>query len=161
MKKVILNTTALFIIAASSVSIYSCSKKATPEPVPAPSLYKRLGEISAITAVVDKFLTNVVADAAINKRFGTANAKALRLHLIDQICEASGGPCKYKGLSMKAAHTSATNPGADIIMITDAEFTALVGDLVSALDFYKVPTTEKNELLAVLGPMKADIVGNP
>ena len=43
--------------------------------------------------------------------------------------------------------------------ITTAEFNALVGDLVAALDFYSVPEKEKNELLAVLGPMQADIVG--
>jgi len=31
--------------------------------------------------------------------------------------------------------------------------------LVAALDFYQVPTQEKNDLLAILGPMKPDIVG--
>jgi hemoglobin len=43
--------------------------------------------------------------------------------------------------------------------ITTAEFNALVGDLVAALDFYQVPAMEKNDLLAVLGPMQTDIVG--
>ena len=38
-------------------------------------------------------------------------------------------------------------------------FNALVGDLVAALDFYNVPEQEKNDLLAILGPMKPDIVG--
>ncbi len=42
--------------------------------------------------------------------------------------------------------------------ITEAEFNALVGDLVKALDDNGVPTAEKNELLGVLGPMKTDIV---
>jgi hemoglobin len=162
MRKTILATTTAFLMLSATVSIISCKKETvTPPPVVTKSLYERLGGINAITAVIDKFLTNVVADNAINARFGTANATALRLHLIDQVCEAAGGPCKYKGKNMKDAHTSATNPGANISMITEAEFNALVGDLVSALDFYQVPTTEKNELLAVLGPMKTDIVGNP
>jgi hemoglobin len=42
--------------------------------------------------------------------------------------------------------------------VTDAAFGALVEDLVAALDHHKVGKTEKDELLAVLGPMKSDIV---
>ena len=41
--------------------------------------------------------------------------------------------------------------------ITGAEFDALVGDLVGALDKFKVPAKEKSELLGALGPMKTDI----
>jgi hemoglobin len=43
--------------------------------------------------------------------------------------------------------------------ITDADFNALVEDLVKALDKFNVGATEKNELLGALGPMKGDIVG--
>jgi hemoglobin len=43
--------------------------------------------------------------------------------------------------------------------ITQEEFNALVGDLVAALDQFSVPEQEKNELLAILGPMQSDIVG--
>ena len=35
---------------------------------------------------------------------------------------------------------------------------ALVEDLVKTLDKFGVPAKEKNELLAILGPMKSDIV---
>jgi len=42
--------------------------------------------------------------------------------------------------------------------LTNADFDALVEDLVKALDTAGVPQTEKDELLAVLGPMRADIV---
>jgi plastocyanin len=42
--------------------------------------------------------------------------------------------------------------------ITDAEFGALVEDLTGALDQFKVPAAEQGELLAVLGPMKPDVV---
>ena len=43
--------------------------------------------------------------------------------------------------------------------ITDAQFNALVEDLVKTLDKFKVPEKEKGELLGVLGPMKPQIVG--
>jgi hemoglobin len=70
--------------------------------------------------------------------------------LVDQICQASGGPCKYTGRDMKSAHAG--------MGVTDAAFGALVEDLVAALDKFKVGEKEKNELLSVLGPMKSDIV---
>ncbi len=131
-------------------------KKSSPEPEPPANLYERLGGISAISAVVDQFISNVVANNAINARFAATvanphRAQLLRNNLIDQICEATGGPCKYKGLDMKTAHKG--------MKITDAEFNALVADLVAALDKFNVPKKEKDELLGLLAPMRSDIVG--
>mgnify|MGYP001166119082 CR=1 FL=1 len=45
--------------------------------------------------------------------------------------------------------------------VSSADFDALVGDLVASLNKFKVPESEKNELLGVLGPMKSDIVEKP
>ncbi len=115
-----------------------------------PSLYERLGGKSAIQAVVDDFVANVAADPRINAPFANANIPRLKEKLAEQICAGTGGPCIYTGLDMKTAHAGRH--------ITDAQFGALVADLVKTLDKFKVPTKEKNELLAILGPMKADIV---
>ena len=115
------------------------------------SLYDRLGGKSAITAVVDDFVGNVAADSRINLRFQGANIPRLKAMLVDQICEATGGPCKYTGKSMADTHRG--------MGIGDAEFGALVEDLVKTLDKFKVPTAEKNELLSTLGGMKGQIVG--
>lgn len=120
-------------------------------PMAQASLYDRLGGKPAITAVVDDFIGNVAADTRINQRFAGANIPRLKGRLVDQICEASGGPCKYTGQTMRDAHTG--------MKITDAEFTALVEDLVKSLDTFKVPAKEKGELLGALGSMKPDIVG--
>jgi hemoglobin len=114
-------------------------------------LYDRLGGKPAITAVVDDFVGNVAADTRINRRFAGTNIPRLKAMLVDQICEASGGPCKYTGRSMQAAHAG--------MKITDAEFGALVEDLVKSLDKFRVPAEEKKELLSALGGMKGEIVG--
>ena len=119
------------------------------------SLYKRLGGKKAIKAVVDDFVNNVAGDTRINKFFADTASNPKRLaafkgKLVDQICQASGGPCKYKGKDMKTAHKG--------MGVGDADFNALVEDLVKSLDKFKVGETEKNELLGALGPMKADIV---
>ena len=114
------------------------------------TLYERLGGRPAITAVVDDFIGNVAGDTRINQRFATADIPRLKTMLVNQICEASGGPGKYTGASMKDAHKG--------MKITDAEFNALVEDLVKSLDKFKVPAQEKGELLTALGSMKGDIV---
>ncbi|MCS6912282.1 MAG: group 1 truncated hemoglobin [Myxococcales bacterium] len=113
-------------------------------------LYDRLGGKAAIEAVVQKMLDHVKADNRINAKFANADMVGLKSKLVDQICEATGGPCKYTGRNMKEAHAG--------MGISTAEFDALVEDLVKALDELKVAEREKNELLGILGPMKADIV---
>ena len=117
----------------------------------ADTLYSRLGGQPAIEAVVGQFLTNVAADDRINGRFANADIPRLNRLLVEQICEATGGPCNYTGRDMRTTHTG--------MNITEAEFNALVEDLVAALDQFEVPEQEQSELLGALGGMKGDIVG--
>ena len=69
-----------------------------------PTLYERLGGIDAITAVVEDFRDRVAGDDRINLKFARTDLKRLTKMLIDQVCEATGGPCRYNGRSMKEAH---------------------------------------------------------
>ena|SRR5438309_2149939 len=50
-------------------------------------------------------------------------------------------------------------PEIEGMKLTEAEWNAAVEDLDTALDKHKVGPKEKSELLGLLGPMKADIVG--
>ena len=117
------------------------------------SLYDRLGGKSSIAAVVDQFVANVAADTRINGRFAITDIRKLKGHLVDQVCMATGGPCTYSGRDMKTTHAG--------MKISNGDFGALVEDLVKALDTFKVPAQEKGELLALLRPMKRDIVEAP
>ena len=114
------------------------------------TLYDRLGGIGAITAVVESFRDRVAADDRINLKFARTDLARLRKMLIDQVCEATGGPCHYKGRSMKEAHAG--------MAVTKGEFDALVDDLVKTLNQFKVPGHEQSELLAILGPLEPEIV---
>jgi len=122
------------------------------------TLYDNLGKKKGITAVVDDFVGRCAADSRINGFFKATAADPARLakfkmNLVNQICQASGGPCKYTGKSMKEAHAG--------MGVSTADFNALVEDLVAALDKFKVAEADKNTLLGVLGPMKGDIVEKP
>ena len=113
-------------------------------------LFERLGGIDAITAVVEDFRDRVAGDDRINLKFARTDLGRLRKMLIDQVCEATGGPCQYRGRSMKEAHAA--------MKVTKGEFNALVDDLVATLNQFKVPSAEQGELLAILGPLQSDIV---
>jgi hemoglobin len=119
------------------------------------SLYDSLGGKAAIVKVVDDFVGNCAADTRINSFFAATAKDAKRLaafktNLVNQICEASGGPCKYAGKDMKTAHAG--------MGITNAHFDALVEDLQKSLNKFKVAAGDQKTLLGVLGPMRAQIV---
>lgn len=143
---------------AFSMLAVSCKKDdKDTTPTQTASLYTRLGGGSAITAVTDQFIQNVLADSTIADNFQATGSDPYRFalfreRLIDQLCSATGGPYTYTGKTMYDAH--------DGMNITNAEFGALVNALVAALNQFNVPQSEQNELLAILGPMQTDIVGH-
>ena len=115
----------IFVIAAVLAAVSSAPLFGQGNVTKEKSLYSRLGGKKAIVAVVDEFVSRVAADARINAFFAATAADPARLKtfkgkLVDQICRASGGPCKYTGKNMKAAHAGMGVSGAD--------FDALVGD---------------------------------
>ena len=138
------------LVSLFSVSLLGCagSNQSTKSDQ---SLYDRLGGKPAIVAVVDNFTGKVAADARINARFANTDIPHFKAMLVDQICEASGGPCKYTGKDMKAAHAGQN--------VTSEEFTALVEDLQSTLTEMKVAPAAQKDLLGALAPMKPQIVG--
>lgn len=117
------------------------------------SLYKRLGGYDAIAAVVDDFITRLATDKDLSKFFrgaSTDSQKKIRQHVVDMLCEASGGPCYYTGRSMKEAHAG--------LKISEKDWNIAGGHLVATLDKFKVPQKEKDEVLALVNSTKKDIV---
>lgn len=150
---VVMKSGLRYVVMGIFLTFVSCATVEPPVGMVTPSLYDRLGGKPAIVAVVDEFVGNVAKDNRINGRFATTNIPRLKGHLVDQVCSATGGPCTYSGRDMITTHQG--------MGITNAEFSALVDDLVAALNTFNVPNAEQTELLGLLGPMKSDIVENP
>ena len=74
----------------------------------------------------------------------------LKEQLTDQVCQASGGPCKYEGNPMKSGHAD--------LGITRADFNALVEVLQTSMDAKGITFRSQNQLLALLAPMHRDII---
>ncbi|OYV37782.1 MAG: globin [Thiomonas sp. 20-64-5] len=115
-----------------------------------PTLYEQLGGKEAITKVVHDMILNVAADNRINHFFAKTNIPHLQMELVTQVCEGTGGPCKYTGLSMRQAHKG--------MHLNTADFNALVEDLQKSMDSNHVPLGLQNQLLAILAPMQPDVV---
>jgi hemoglobin len=138
------------LVSAALVAAVLAVNPASAQTMMHKSLYERLGGMDAIRAVVDDFVGNVAADKRINKFFASTDITRLKRNLVNQICQGTGGPCVYTGRSMKEAHAG--------MGVRSGHFNALVGDLGKTLKKFKVPAREQKELVAILAPMKKDIV---
>jgi hemoglobin len=140
----------LILVVVAALNLAACATMGDPPP----TLYKRLGGREGIALVVGDFVTNMSGDSRVNARFKDmkgADVEKLKSNLADQVCDATGGPCSYLGRDMKTTHKG--------MKITEAEWSATVENLSKALDKNNVAAKDKSELLGMLGPMKADIVG--
>jgi hemoglobin len=144
---------ALLAVLSSCATTPAPAAAAAPmpdKPAGGKSLYDRLGGMDAIKAVVSDFIDTQAADPKLQHFYAKTDTKYLKGQISDFICQASGGPCKYTGMDMKDAH--------DGRHVHEADFNVTVGNLVSVLNKYKVPDAEQKELLALLGPLKPDIL---
>jgi hemoglobin len=126
---------------------------AQPETKP---LYERLGGVYSIATVVDDFIERLLVNDTLNANPAIDEARArvpkagLKFHVTALVCEVTGGPCKYSGRSMAAAH--------DHLNINESQWQAMVADFRTTLDQFKVPAKEQEELIAIVGTTKKDIV---
>jgi hemoglobin len=119
------------------------------------SLYDRLGGQPAIEAVASGLVDRILADGRVNKWFGHAgaskeNTASYKAKLAVFLCAGFGGPCKYSGPDMVAAHRGRA--------VTSDAFDAVAQDLVAQLGQLKVPEKEKGEVMTIVGSLKPSIV---
>lgn len=149
-------TPFLYFILLSFAAVapaYAASPQSAME-ISQKTLYQRLGGYDALAAVTDDFITHLATDPEMGRFFtGLSNDSKIRVrqHVIDFLCLATGGPCKYTGRDMKTAHTG--------LNISDAEWNKSVQYLVGTLDKFKVPEKEKSEVLGAISGLKGDIAG--
>ena len=121
-------------------------------------LYERLGAVIKIAEIVDNLVERVNIDPVIqanptmeeaHKRFPKAVTK-FQVTLL--VCEATGGPYKYVGRTLKESHKH--------LNITPQEWEAFVADVTASLDICNVPRQEKEELLAIVESTRDDCVAD-
>jgi len=116
----------------------------------ADSLFEDLGGMAKIERITSRLLDLTFNDPRTAPQFKQTKRDRLEKLLNDQFCELTGGPCTYKGVNMKKSHIK--------LGITEREFNAMVEQLQVAMDAEDVPYHTQNRFLALLAPMKRDIV---
>ena len=119
-------------------------------PPPRDALYNDLGGQAGIEALVETLLFRVSDDARIAHHFKDVNIINLNDRLVEFLCVQSGGPCTYAGKEMVEAHKH--------VKIAEADFNALVEDLMWAMDQRGLSRRTQNRLLQRLAAMQRDVV---
>lgn len=114
------------------------------------SLYVRLGEEPPLRQVVEALYARLTTDPRTRDRFVDVDMPRLKNQVFTFLAQAAGGPQKYMGKDIRFVHTK--------LKITEVEWQATVEALTQALTQFKVPAREKDDTLALVGSLKADIV---
>jgi truncated hemoglobin YjbI len=129
----------------------------TPSLRPAPkSLWDRLGGEAGVAKVVGELMVAASGDPNVNfnrnGKYKFTRDDLARLHksLVDFVSQATGGPHKYTGPSMKDVHKG--------MAISDAEFNALAGHLKNVLEKNGVAPDDIKAVLEAIESTRKDIV---
>lgn len=134
------------VVAVAALLLASCAAS----PTQSPTLWQRMGGEPVVKRVVAETIDRSASDPRTKRSFDGVKLQVVKDKIVEQICSLTGGGCKYTGDPMDKVHKGLKN--------TEAEMNLLVQFLRDALDGAGVGTREKNELLAILAPMKRDIV---
>lgn len=113
------------------------------------TLYERLGGRPGIEAIVEDIWINHVKNPAINSRYVNSDPAKVKRLVTEMCCAGFGGTETYTGKDMISAHRS--------MNINEAEFIAVVDDVLSALDKHKVGQRERDEILCILYSLKNEV----
>jgi hemoglobin len=117
------------------------------------SLYARIGGEAKLHAIVDEFSEALWIEPQLAPFYQGVTKSRFRLLLQQQFCQLSGGDCSYEGEGMREVHAG--------LKIRQTDFYRLVELLRTTLTNQKVALRERNELLALLAPMKRDVIDRP
>lgn len=140
-------------------------------PRPDNSLYKRLGGIYAIAAVINDFSDRILNDPLVGRDSPNPELKAWHTTQLDRlpglkwmrtlwVAEVSGGPYKFIPTVGGCPFTSRLNLTSQHkkFHMSSEEFDAVAAILSATLNDFKVPDKETGEVLAAFAAHKKDIV---
>lgn len=146
------NTTMSRTLSAAALALgIAISSAAWSQGRPADDrIYQAWGGKAGIRAVMEDFVPRLEADPRIGRFFRKEGRERLITQLTEQLCQESGGPCRYEGAPMGPAHAS--------MNITKGDFNALVAVLQQSMDAKGIPFPAQNGMLARLAPMHREII---
>lgn len=120
------------------------------QPVSAETLFDQMGGMGAMKRIAARTIELSATDPRIADEFRLVKLARVKEKLALQFCELTGGPCKYDGDPMKPLHKP--------MMLTTADFNALVEAAQQAMREEGIAFRLQNKLVAILAPLHKEIV---
>ena len=114
------------------------------------SVYEAIGGRAALTAAVDDFYGRLLADRVLGPLFPRGAGARHRAYVITILGEALGGPERYRGPDLAAAHRG--------LGISDAHFDRAAVHLYATLDSLSVPQHLADHVVGIVAGLRPVVV---
>ena len=132
------------------MTMTSCTGTDAAVEAEAISLYEAIGGRAALVAAVDVFYGRVLADAELGPLFPAGVGERHRAYVVTFLGEALGGPSRYRGPDVAAAHRRVT--------ISNSHFDRAAGHLEATLDELGVPRELTVQIIAIVAGLRLAVV---
>ena len=117
------------------------------------NLYEEIGGAPAVEAAVNRFYERVTVEPILEHFFRNMDLRGLKVHQIAFLTQAMGGPVRYSGRAMDAAHAH--------LRIEQRHFDAVAGHLVGTLQDLSVPQHLIEAVVERIAPLGPVVVNTP
>lgn len=114
------------------------------------TLYERLGGESKIREIATTLFDNHAKNDAIKARYAESDRGDVIRLVTEFICAGTGGPQAYSGKDMLEAHKG--------MNISEAEYMAVLDDILAALREHEVGQREQEEFLMIAYSLRGEIL---
>jgi hemoglobin len=114
------------------------------------SVYQAIGGRTALTSAVDDFYGRLLADPILGPLFPVGAGARHRAYVVTILGEALGGPERYRGPDIAAAHRR--------LSITDTHFDLAAGHLYATLDGLGVPRHLSDHIVGIVAGLRPAVV---
>ena len=114
------------------------------------TLYERLGGEEKIRVIAEDILDNHLGNETVSVRYQDSDRDNVIRVVTEFICAGTGGPQEYTGKDMLTTHRG--------MNINEAEYLAVIDDIMVALDKNEIGDQEKMEVLMICYSLKGEIL---
>ena len=114
------------------------------------SVYQAIGGRAALAAAVDDFYGRLLADPVLGPLFPDGAGARHRAYVVTILGEALGGPERYRGPDIVAAHGG--------LAITDTHFDLAAAHLYATLDGLGVPRHLSDHIVGIVAGLRPAVV---
>jgi hemoglobin len=132
-----------------AMTIITEPEAAASEPQ-APSIYEAIGGRPSVKAAVDGLYMRLFADPELSRYFPAGVSDRHRAYVVTLVGEALGGPERYRGPDLAAAHRH--------LRISNAHFDRTAAHLDTVLDGLGVPRELIDQIIGIVASLRPHIV---